>query len=317
MPSRTRRIGVAAAFAAALLIGAPVAYAAGSATKDGDEVVSSSESAEGTGLLGGSRGGGHDHSSGGSSSGQDDGSDEENGADGAGGSGDPDGGNADGGDDAGAEGSGRDDAEREESEDGNRADSDGGNEQGGGDDVQGLDILASDCSNSSLIPHNGFQESPRCVDTSFGEVAAVDKSPSLLITEAPTEVAPGEDFSITVSTRNLVRDRFLPAAQGGYYVEASLLNGEGLQRGHFHTACRVLPNPGEAPDSSPAPAFFEATEDGGGGAAPDEVTINVPGVDEAGQLQCSSWAGDGSHRIPMMERANQTPAFDSIRVQVG
>src|SRR3712207_8007833 len=33
--------------------------------------------------------------------------------------------------------------------------------------------------------------------------------------------------------------------------------------------------------------------------------------------QCAVWAGDGSHRIPMMERANQTPAFDTTRIEVG
>ena len=55
-----------------------------------------------------------------------------------------------------------------------------------------------------------------------------------------------------MSTRNLVRDRFLGAAAGGYYLESSFLNDEGLQRGHFHTACRILPNTDEAPDSSPA-----------------------------------------------------------------
>jgi hypothetical protein len=36
-----------------------------------------------------------------------------------------------------------------------------------------------------------------------------------------------------------------------------------------------------------------------------------------GTAQCAVWAGDGSHRIPMMERANQTPAFDTTRIQVG
>ena len=42
----------------------------------------------------------------------------------------------------------------------------------------------------------------------------------------------------------------------------------------------------------------------------------VPGIDEAGVVQCTSWAGDGSHRIPMMQRANQTPAVDSVRITV-
>ncbi|TCK27252.1 Pecanex-like protein 1 [Pseudonocardia endophytica] len=185
------------------------------------------------------------------------------------------------------------------------------------DDPNGLGVLATDCSGSTLQPHDGFQNGNRCVSTAFGEVGTQDKNPSLLITSAPTQVSPGQGFQLTVSTRNLIRDRFLAAAKGGYYKESSLLNGQGLQRGHFHTACRVLPNADEAPDAAPKPEFFLATEDGSGSATPDKVTIDVPGVQQAGDLQCSSWAGDGSHRIPMMQRADQTPAFDSVRVKVG
>jgi hypothetical protein len=180
----------------------------------------------------------------------------------------------------------------------------------------GLDVLGRDCSNSKLEPHDGFQEAPRCVSTAFGEVAAADKSPSLLITKAPDRVKQGEDFTLDVSTRNLVRDRFLGAAVGGYYLESSFLNADGLQRGHFHTACRMLASTDTAPDSSPDPDFFVATQDNKGGAEPDTVTINVPGVDKKGTMQCTSWAGDGSHRIPMMQRANQTPAIDSVRITV-
>jgi predicted mannosyl-3-phosphoglycerate phosphatase (HAD superfamily) len=64
------------------------------------------------------------------------------------------------------------------------------------------------------------------------------------------------------------------------------------------------------------PAAFVATQDGGGGAAPDTVTVTIPSLPTAGIAQCSVWAGDGSHRIPMMERANETPAFDSVRIIV-
>jgi hypothetical protein len=53
-----------------------------------------------------------------------------------------------------------------------------------------------------------------------------------------------------------------------------------------------------------------------GGATPDSVTIQVPGLPTAGTAQCAAWAGDGSHRIPMMQRANMIPAFDSMRIQV-
>ncbi|WP_214367083.1 hypothetical protein [Pseudonocardia sp. H11422] len=180
----------------------------------------------------------------------------------------------------------------------------------------GLDVLATDCSNSRLEPHNGFQEAPRCVDTSFGEVTSADKSPSLLITSAPDTARVNEPFDLQVSTRNLVRDRFLGAAAGGYYLESSVLDGQGIQRGHFHTACRMLPSTDVAPDAAPEPEFFVATQDGGGGAGADTVTVTVTGMPTAGEAQCSVWAGDGSHRIPMMQRADQTPAFDSVRVTV-
>ncbi len=98
-------------------------------------------------------------------------------------------------------------------------------------------------------------------------------------------------------------------------MESSVLQN-GLVRGHFHTACRMLASLTEAPAPDPVPAFFVATEDSKGGATPDTVTIQVPGLPQAGTAQCASWAGDGSHRIPMMERANQTPAFDVVKIRV-
>ncbi|MFI7544282.1 Pecanex-like protein 1 [Actinoplanes sp. NPDC049599] len=180
----------------------------------------------------------------------------------------------------------------------------------------GLGILANSCEGSQLQAHDGFQNGNRCVSTEFGEVGAQENNPSLLITEAPTQVAPNTPFTLRVSTRNLIRDRFLAAGQGGYYVESSVLQG-GLVRGHFHTACRMLANTNEAPDPAPVPAFFVATEDRQGSAAPDVVTIQVAGLPAEGTAQCASWAGDGSHRIPMMQRANQTPAFDAVRIEVG
>lgn len=118
-----------------------------------------------------------------------------------------------------------------------------------------------------------------------------------------------------MSSRNLIRDRFLGAAAGGYYLEASVL-ARGLQRGHIHTGCRMLESQNVAPDPAPVPAFFKATEDGEGGRGADNVTVEVSGMPERGVAQCAVWAGDGSHRIPMMERANQIPAFDSVRIQV-
>lgn len=186
-----------------------------------------------------------------------------------------------------------------------------GNSQDGG-----LDVLGTSCEDSNLPAHTGFQDGNRCVSTAFGEVGPAEKNPTLLIIEAPRTVEAGQPFQLTVSTRNLVRDRFLPAAQGGYYLESSFLNDQGLVRGHFHTACRMLTSTAEAPDPAQAPAFFVATEDNQGGAEPDTVTIQVPGLPEEGIAQCAVWAGDGSHRIPMMQRANQIPALDAVRIRV-
>jgi hypothetical protein len=199
----------------------------------------------------------------------------------------------------------------------------GGGQQGGGQQAvdpaapgAALGVLANNCDNSQLTAHDGFQNGNRCVSTAFGEVPAAASNASLLITEAPEQVNANQAFEIKVSTRNLIRDRFLAAGQGGYYVESSLLQ-DGIVRGHFHTACRNLANTNEAPDPAPVPAFFVATEDGKGGRTPDTVTIQVAGLPDAGTTQCAVWAGDGSHRIPMMERANQTPAFDTVRIEVG
>jgi hypothetical protein len=180
----------------------------------------------------------------------------------------------------------------------------------------GLDVLGRDCSGSKLAAHDGFQKSPACVSTAMGEIAAEDKLPSLLITGAPRFVRVGEGFKLKVSTRNLVRDRFLGAAKGGYYLESSFLNDQGLQRGHFHTACRLLGSTRTAPEANKTPEFFVATQDNGGGQAPDTVTINVDPIKSPGVLQCTSWAGDGSHRTPMMTKANETPAIDSVRIFV-
>jgi hypothetical protein len=179
----------------------------------------------------------------------------------------------------------------------------------------GLGVLTNSCDTSNLSPHTGFQEGSHCVSTEFGEVGEANANPTLLITRAPRSVAPNQPFTLTVSTRNLIRDRFLAAGAGGYYVESSVL-ANGLVRGHFHTACRMLANTNEAPAPDPVPAFFVATEDSRGGATPDSVNIQVPGLPNAGTAQCASWAGDGSHRIPMMVRANQTPAFDVVRITV-
>ncbi|MDZ5442945.1 hypothetical protein U2F26_09380 [Micromonospora sp. 4G57] len=194
----------------------------------------------------------------------------------------------------------------------NGGNNNGGNNNGG----NGLGVLAKDCTNSKLQPHDGFQNGNRCVSTAFGEVGAAANNPSLLITQFPNQVNRNEPFTLRVTTKNLVRDRFLAAGQGGYYLESSLLNDQGLVRGHFHTACRMLNDTRQPPNPQDVPAFFVATEDGRGSDQPDDVQIQIPGLPQSGLAQCAVWAGDGSHRIPMMERANQTPAFDVVRIEV-
>ncbi|MEV0003533.1 hypothetical protein AB0H28_14770 [Micromonospora sp. NPDC050980] len=202
----------------------------------------------------------------------------------------------------------------------NGGNNNGGNNNGGGGNDNGgnngLEVLAKDCTDSRLAAHDGFQNGNRCVSTAFGEVAAAANNPSLLITQFPNRVRRNQPFTLGVTTKNLVRDRFLAAGQGGYYLESSLLNDQGLVRGHFHTACRMLGSTRQPPNPQDVPAFFVATEDGKGGGQPDDVLIQVPGLPDSGLAQCSVWAGDGSHRIPMMERANQTPAIDVVRIQV-
>lgn len=188
--------------------------------------------------------------------------------------------------------------------------------RGNGLVINGLQVVGRSCQGSDLRPHTGFQAGDRCVNTQFGEVSVAARNPSLLITGAPRVVRVKQKFNLQVSTRNLVRDRFLGAKDGGYYLEASFLTGNGLQRGHFHTACRMLVNNRVAQNPAPDPAFFKATEDGKGGAQPDTVTVAIDGMPTTGLAQCAVWAGDGSHRVPMMERANQIPAFDVIRIQV-
>jgi len=162
-----------------------------------------------------------------------------------------------------------------------------------------------------------------CVGTQFGEQAAQENNPTLLIVEAPSTVRPGEDIEMQVSIRNLVRDAFPAAAHGGYYSEPAELTAQGLTRGHVHAACRVLASNEEAPPPDRATAFA-AIEDGNGGAAPDTVEVHLSGRDTQGAvlfpagslLQCAAWAGDGSHRIPMDAFPNQVPAFDAVRVTV-
>jgi hypothetical protein len=190
------------------------------------------------------------------------------------------------------------------------------------------EVIARDCSDSRLPEHDGSQTGNRCVTTAHGEVPTPDKAPSLLITAVivngqrrqvgvgPIVVNRSQPFQIEISTRNLQRNRFLPAGQNFYYQETSLLNGDQIVQGHAHTACNPLSNTNEAPDREPVPAFFVATEDQRGGEAPDRFTVSVPGLATAGLFLCGSWTGDGSHRVALMPRANQMPSFDTVRIIV-
>ncbi|MPZ25285.1 MAG: Pecanex-like protein 1 [Micromonosporaceae bacterium] len=188
-------------------------------------------------------------------------------------------------------------------------------------DNNGLEILGRDCTASDLPLHTGFQsEQAQCVNTQAGDVTAPDNNPSLLITDFPDWVEVDQPFTLTVSTRNLLRDRFLGAGDGGYYLEASYLTEDGIQRGHFHTGCVNLQDGQVAPTPATLiePQFFAAVEDGGGGggAGADAVSVEIPGLTAPGLYRCTVWAGDGSHRIPMMSFAREQPPVDAVRITV-
>ena len=129
------------------------------------------------------------------------------------------------------------------------------------------------CTNSALDEHDGFQNGNRCVAVHRGEVPLAENSPSLLIVSSPLRVRVNQPFEIRISTRNLVRDFFQPAAQGGYYNNRSFLNEEGIVHGHVHTSVRLLNSSRTAPDPAPVPAFFVATEDGRGSRTPDAFAV--------------------------------------------
>jgi hypothetical protein len=180
------------------------------------------------------------------------------------------------------------------------------------------DSPGNSCDNSNLPVHDGFQNGNRCVSTDRGEVPAAENVPQLLIVSAPRFVRANQPFEIRISTRNLNRSFFLPAATGGYYVTRAFLNAEGITVGHAHTAVRLLSSTRVAPDPTPVVAFFKATEDGLGGKAPDTFTVSVPaGIPTPGLYQIISWCGDASHSVPMSQRANQPPCVDAVRLVVG
>jgi hypothetical protein len=179
-----------------------------------------------------------------------------------------------------------------------------------------LDILATSCADSQLPAHTGFQDANRCISTDHGEVGELAKNPTALIVEFPEDgVQANTPFTITISTQNIIRDRFLGAAVGGYYAEMDLLNAQGFARGHAHLGCRMLPNTNAAPDPTRS-IFFVAIEDQAGSDTPDRIVVNVAGLPTPGLVQCGLWLGGNSHRLPSMQFANSMPGFDAVRFEV-
>jgi hypothetical protein len=179
-----------------------------------------------------------------------------------------------------------------------------------------IDIQQTNCSESNLQAHTGFQDANRCVSTDHGEVGELAKNPTALIIEFPEDgVRVNTPFTITISTQNIIRNRFLGAAVGGYYAEMDELNAQGFAQGHAHLGCRILNNTDEAPDPTRSD-FFVAIEDSVGGDSPDSIVVNVSGLPRAGIANCALWLGANSHRVPLMQFANSIPGFDAVRFQV-
>jgi hypothetical protein len=180
-----------------------------------------------------------------------------------------------------------------------------------------LDIQATSCADdSNLQAHTGFQDGNRCVSVDHGEVSELSKNATALFTEFPRNgVRTNTAFTLTISSQNIIRNRFLAAAQGGYYAEMDKLNAQGFATGHLHVGCRVLNNLNEAPDPARSD-FFVAVEDDGGSDNPDQIVVNVSALPRAGTAVCMVWAGGGSHRVPLTQFANTTPAVDVVRFQV-
>src|SRR6266508_2950327 len=170
--------------------------------------------------------------------------------------------------------------------------------------------LSKDCGDSPLTVNDGFQKGNTCVAVDSGEVS--DKTPAVLITDAPEEVAAGQDFQVAISSKNVVRDRFLAAATGGYYAERSVLNPNGVQRGHSHVWVQDIGDGQSAPNADAAPLdFFKAVEDNGDG----DFTLTITGLTAGNKKLCVNDA-DGSHRTAMTKAAKLAMPYDCVRLTV-
>src|SRR6266508_3832079 len=170
--------------------------------------------------------------------------------------------------------------------------------------------LSKSCDDSPLTTNDGFQKGNTCVAVDSGEVS--DKTPAVLITSAPEQVAAGQDFQVSISSKNVVRDRFLAAATGGYYAERSVLNPEGIQRGHSHVWVQDIGDGQSAPNADAAPLdFFKAVEDNGDG----DFTLTITALTAGNKKLCVNDA-DGSHRTAMTKAAKLAMPYDCVRLFV-
>src|SRR6266545_8189230 len=104
----------------------------------------------------------------------------------------------------------------------------------------------------------------------------------------------------------------LAAATGGYYAERSVLNPQGVQRGHSHVWVQDIGDGQSAPNADAAPLdFFKAVEDNGDG----DFTLTITGLTAGNKKLCVNDA-DGSHRTAMTKAAKLAMPYDCVRLFV-
>ncbi len=172
---------------------------------------------------------------------------------------------------------------------------------------------------ASCPPHDGFQKAPACVSTAFGEVRPSRQGPVAAHHRLPAAVVRAEHRVHAQGQHQQPGARPVPRRGGRRLLPREL---RAQRQGH---PARALPHrvpdavqperPRPTPPRCPPSSWRRRTT----AAAPPRTRCRStsPVCRRRGIAQCTVWAGDGSHRIPMMERANQTPAFDSVRILVG